>query len=58
MQVRQRVEKLERRGPAETDALVVVGEPTPAQQAAIDSGSVRIVIWVPDNGRDDNGRDR
>lgn len=58
MQVRQRVEKLEQRGDSETAVLIVIGEPTPEQEALIDSGRVRVLFHIPDNGRGDIGRDR
>ena len=50
--LRQRIERLEQRALVEPDVLVVVGEPDAEQQAMLDAGKVRILVQLPDNGRD------
>ena len=50
--LRQRIERLEQRTLVEPDVLVVVGEPTAEQRARLDAGKVRILVQLPDNGRD------
>ena len=56
MQIRRRVERLEGSSEAEMTCMVIVGEPTPRQQAMLDADTVRMVIQIPDNGRG-HGRD-
>ena len=50
--LRQRIERLEQRTLVEPDVLVVVGEPDAEQRARLDAGKVRILVQLPDNGRD------
>ena len=55
--LRSRVERLEQRDDTETSLMVIIGEPTADQQAILDTGKVRLVIQMPDNGRGDHGRE-
>ena len=50
--LRQRIERLEQRTLVEPDVQVVVGEPDAEQRARLDAGKVRILVQLPDNGRD------
>ena len=52
MNLQSRIERLEQRALVEPDVLVVVGEPDAEQQAMLDAGKVRILVQLPDNGRD------
>ena len=52
MNLQSRVERLENRSEAETGLLVIVGEATAEQQQMTDQGKVRVVVRMPDNGRD------
>ena len=54
--LRQRIERLEQRTLVEPDVLVVVGEPDAEQRAMLDAGKVRILVQLPDNGRDRHER--
>ena len=54
--LKRRIEALEQRADSESAVVVLVGEPTPEQQAAIESGKVRVVVHLPDNGRDRHER--
>ncbi|WP_295449627.1 hypothetical protein [uncultured Thiodictyon sp.] len=47
-----RIEALEAQADPAQSVLLVIGEPTPEQQGAIDSGRVRVAVHIPDNGRD------
>ena len=50
--LKRRIEALEQRTLVEPDVLVVVGEPDAEQRARLDAGKVRILVQLPDNGRD------
>ena len=50
--LKRRIEALEQRADSESAFVVLVGEPTAEQQAAIDTGRVRVLIQIPDNKRD------
>jgi hypothetical protein len=52
MNLQSRIERLEQRTLVEPDVLVVVGEPDAEQRAMLDTGKVRILVQLPDNGRD------
>lgn len=52
MNLQSRIERLEQRTLVEPDVLVVVGEPDAEQRARLDAGKVRILVQLPDNGRD------
>ena len=59
--IKNRVERLERQDDEAEAALIVIGEPTPAQKAAIERGRTRATVFIPDNGRDHGrtqGQDR
>lgn len=57
MNLQGRIERLEQRTQTAPDVVVVVGEPTAEQQAAIDAGKVRVLVHLPPNGRGDYGHD-
>ncbi|WP_295446496.1 hypothetical protein [uncultured Thiodictyon sp.] len=50
--IKPRIEALEAQADPAQSVLLVIGEPTPERQAAIDSGRVRVAVHIPDNGRD------
>jgi hypothetical protein len=50
--LKRRIEALEQRADSESAFVVLVGEPTAEQQAMLDTGKVRILVQLPDNGRD------
>ena len=50
--IRTRVELLEADTDTAQSVLLVIGEPTPEQCEALDSGRVKAAIYLPDNGRD------
>jgi len=58
MTLKRRLEQLEQQSESETACMVVIGEPTPEQQSAINKGRVRLVVRIPDNGRERDGRNR
>ncbi len=57
MQIRQRLERLEQQGTTEDSVLVIIGEPDDRQQAILDAGTAKVQVFLPDNHRDDHGRD-
>lgn len=48
----RRVEALERQSGTSQSVLLVIGEPTPEQQAAIDEGRAKVAVYIPDNSRE------
>ena len=52
MSLQRRIEALEQRADSESAFVVLVGEPDAEQQAMLDAGKVRILVQLPDNGRD------
>lgn len=52
MDLQRRIERLEQRTLTGQDVLIVVGEPDAEQRARLDAGEVRILVQLPDNGRD------
>lgn len=52
MNIQRRIEQLEAHADPAQSVLLVIGEPTAEQQAAIDSGRVKVAVHIPDNGRD------
>ncbi len=48
----RRLESLERKSETVQSVLLIIGEPTPEQQAKLDGGQYRVALFIPDNGRE------
>lgn len=51
-ELERRVGQLESQADTDQSVLLVIGEPTPEQQTALDAGRITATVFIPDNGRD------
>lgn len=51
-ELERRVGQLESQAETDQSVLLVIGEPTPEQQTALDAGRIKAAVFIPDNGRD------